>query len=86
MAASEVTGSELTGVSAATGDSELPTHSEIDRAVAAVRAELKDGGLVSVAPTDSALGTDLATADIDNSVLVDADYFRRAAEEESTVG
>jgi hypothetical protein len=86
MAASEVTGSELTGVSAVTGDSELPTHSEIDRAVAAVRAELKDGGLVSVAPTDSALGTDLATADIDNSVLVDADYFRRAAEEESTVG
>jgi hypothetical protein len=86
IAASEVTGSELTGVSAVTVDSELPTHSEIDRAVAAVRAELKDGGMVSIAPTDSGLGTDLPTADLEDSALVDADYFRRAAEEESTVG
>jgi hypothetical protein len=86
IAASEVTGSELTGASAITDDSEMPTHSEIDRAVAAVRAELKDGPVVSIAPTDSAIGTDLPTADFEENALVDADYFRRAAEEESTVG
>jgi hypothetical protein len=39
---------------------------------------------IYTAPTDSALGTDLSSAAIERHH--DADYFRRAAEEESTVG
>ncbi|OAL51800.1 hypothetical protein IQ07DRAFT_506972 [Pyrenochaeta sp. DS3sAY3a] len=61
----------------------LPTHSEINRAVEAVKAEMKDN---FAAPSDSGVGTDLATAALGNGSEVDADYFRRAAEEESTVG
>jgi hypothetical protein len=80
--ASEVTGSE---VSTATteNDVELPTQSEIVRAVDAVKAEMKEN---YAPPSDSGVGTDLATAAFNESEM-DADYFRRAAEEEaSTVG
>ncbi|KAI1517965.1 Rabaptin multi-domain protein [Pyrenophora tritici-repentis] len=80
---SDVNASEI---STATADSEvdLPTESDIVRAVDAVREEMKDS---YAPPSDSGLGIDLPTADLGNSALVDADYFRRAAEEEaSTVG
>ncbi|KAF1848699.1 uncharacterized protein K460DRAFT_335101 [Cucurbitaria berberidis CBS 394.84] len=72
-------------VSTATEGSEIvmPTHSEIDRAVEAVKAEMKDN---FAAPSDSGVGTDLPTAAFGNESEIDADYFRRAAEEESTVG
>lgn len=62
---------------------DLPTHSEIDRAVQAVKAEMKGN---FAAPSDSGVGTDLPTAAFGNESEADADYFRRAAEEESTVG
>lgn len=63
----------------------LPTHSEIDRAVEAVKHELNGN---YAPPSDSGVGTDLQTAAFgdESSSLVDADYFRRQAEEESTVG
>jgi hypothetical protein len=80
--ASEITGSE---VSTATteNDVELPTQSEIVRAVDAVKEEMKEN---YAPPSDSGLGTDLPTAAFNESGM-DADYFRRAAEEEaSTVG
>lgn len=74
-------------VSAITEGSEvaLPTHSEIDRAVEAVKAEMKH---TYSPPSDSGVGTDLATAAFGNESVTegDADYFRRAIEEESTVG
>jgi hypothetical protein len=73
-------------MSTATADTDviLPTHSEIGRAVEAVKNEMKDE---YDAPSDSGVGTDLPTAAFDNESEVDADYFRRAAEEEaSTVG
>jgi hypothetical protein len=73
-------------VSTATADTDviLPTHSEIGRAVEAVKNEMKGE---FAAPSDSGVGTDLPTAAFGNDSLVDADYFRRAAEEqESTVG
>lgn len=73
-------------MSTATADSDvpLPTHSEIGRAIEAVKKEMKDG---FAPPSDSGVGTDLPTAAFENDSLVDADYFRRAAEEEaSTVG
>lgn len=81
-APSEVTGSE---VSAATADSEemaMPTESEVNRAVEAVKEEMKNEAFYS----DSGVGTDLPTAELGNESEMDADYFRRAAEEESTVG
>ena len=80
---SDVNASEI---STATGDSEveLPTESDIVRAVDAVKEEMKDS---YAPPSDSGLGIDMPTADLGNHSLVDADYFRRAAEEEaSTVG
>ncbi|KNG50702.1 chromosome segregation atpase family protein [Stemphylium lycopersici] len=80
---SEVNPSEIT---TATADSEvdLPTQSEIVRAVDAVREEMKDH---YSPPSDSGVGTDLPTAALGNESELDADYFRRAAEEEaSTVG
>ncbi|KAL6703630.1 hypothetical protein ACN47E_009490 [Coniothyrium glycines] len=61
----------------------LPTHSEINRAVQAVKAEMKGH---FTAPSDSGVGTDLPTAAFGNESEADADYFRRAAEEESIVG
>jgi hypothetical protein len=66
-------------------DVELPTQSEIIRAVDAVKEEMKEN---YAPPSDSGVGTDLATAALGNeSEIMDADYFRRAAEEEaSTVG
>ncbi|KAJ4374915.1 hypothetical protein N0V83_001993 [Neocucurbitaria cava] len=73
-------------VSTATADSDvaLPTHSEIDRAVEAVKAEMKHN---FAPPSDSGVGTDLPTAAFGNESEADADYFRRVAEEqESTVG
>jgi hypothetical protein len=73
-------------ISTATADTDviLPTHSEIGRAVEAVKKEMKNE---YAAPSDSGVGTDLPTAAFGNDSLVNADYFRRAAEEEeSTVG
>jgi hypothetical protein len=65
-------------------DVELPTQSEIIRAVDAVKEEMKEN---YAPPSDSGVGTDLATAALGNESEIDADYFRRAAEEEaSTVG
>ena len=61
----------------------MPTHSEINRAVQAVKAEMNHN---YAAPSDSGVGTDLATAALGDGSECDADYFRRAAEEESTVG
>ncbi|KAF1945600.1 hypothetical protein EJ02DRAFT_509287 [Clathrospora elynae] len=84
---SEVNPSEVnpSEVSTATTETEvdLPTQSEIHRAVEAVKEEMKDG---FPAHSDSGVGTDLPTADFGNQSEIDADYFRRAAEEESTVG
>ncbi|CAI6335405.1 unnamed protein product [Periconia digitata] len=85
ITASEVTGSELSTTTAGSDDGPLHTQSEINRAVEEVIAEeLKDGKFAL--PSDSGVGTDLPTADLGNQSDVDADYFRRAAEEESTVG
>ncbi|KAH7081474.1 hypothetical protein BKA63DRAFT_406084 [Paraphoma chrysanthemicola] len=73
-------------ISTATADTDvpLPTHSEIGRAVEAVKKEMK---AEYAAPSDSGFGTELPTAAFGNESEVDADYFRRAAEEEaSTVG
>jgi hypothetical protein len=73
-------------ISTATADTDvqLPTHSEIGRAVEAVKKEMAHE---YAAPSDSGVGTDLPTAAFGNESEVDADYFRRAAEEEaSTVG
>jgi hypothetical protein len=67
----------------------MPTHSEIGRAVDEVKKEMK---AEYAAPNDSGVGTDLPTAAFENRLHtlvesgVDADYFRRAAEEESSVG
>ncbi|KAF5852728.1 hypothetical protein GGP41_008171 [Bipolaris sorokiniana] len=71
-------------VTTATADSEvdLPTQSEIVRAVDAVKAEMKEN---YSPPSDSGVGTDLATAALENEPEHDADYFRRAAEEEASV-
>ncbi|XP_014556582.1 hypothetical protein COCVIDRAFT_99499 [Bipolaris victoriae FI3] len=78
---SEVNSSVIT---TATADSEvdLPTQSEIVRAVDAVKAEMKEN---YAPPSDSGVGTDLATAALENEPEHDADYFRRAAEEEASV-
>ncbi|KAL5120757.1 hypothetical protein ACEQ8H_001237 [Pleosporales sp. CAS-2024a] len=74
--------SEMSTATADT-DVQLPTQSEIGRAVEAVK-EMADE---YTAPSDSGVGTDLATATFGNESEVDADYFRRAMEEEaSTVG
>ncbi|KAL1794122.1 hypothetical protein ACET3X_007543 [Alternaria dauci] len=79
---SDITGSEIS-TATTEHDVDLPTQSEIVRAVDAVREEMKEH---YSPPSDSGVGTDLPTADLGNS-LVDADYFRRQAEEEaSTVG
>jgi flagellar hook-basal body complex protein FliE len=90
MDASEISGvtaSEVSGLTAASEDSEMPmpTESAIDRAVAAVAEEMKENPK-SFAPTDSGLGTEPPTAALGGDELVDADYFRRAAEEESVLG
>ncbi|KAL5410492.1 hypothetical protein PMIN03_005379 [Paraphaeosphaeria minitans] len=89
-APSEITASE---VSTATAGSELsmPTESEVDRAVEAVKEEMEKEAMYAP-PSDSGVGTDLPTVALDNQVALhnesgaDADYFRRAAEEESVVG
>ncbi|PVH91843.1 hypothetical protein DM02DRAFT_314253 [Periconia macrospinosa] len=89
VTASEVTGSELSTTTTGSEDDDAPLHtaSEIDRAVQEVIAEeLEQGGDKFAPPSDSGVGTDLPTADLTNESAVDADYFRRAAEEESTVG
>lgn len=84
---SGVTGSEMTGVTASeVSDLPEPTESAIDRAVAAVAQEMKENPK-NFTPTDSGLGTEPPTADLEHHhALVDADYFRRAAEEESMAG
>lgn len=89
-APSEITASE---VSTAIDGSEIsmPTESAVDRAVEAVREEMEKEGMYAL-PSDSGVGTDLPTAALENQVALqnesgaDADYFRRAAEEESVVG
>ena len=79
---SDVTGSEIS-TATTENDVELPTQSEIVRAVDAVKEEMKEN---YAPPSDSGVGTDLPTAAFNESEM-DADYFRRAAEEEaSTVG
>ncbi|KAF9700852.1 hypothetical protein EKO04_001136 [Ascochyta lentis] len=83
---SGVTGSEISDVTASeVSEMPMPTESAIDRAVAAVAEEMKEDPK-SFAPTDSGLGTEPPTAGLANGELVDADYFRRAAEEESVLG
>lgn len=83
---SGVTGSEVSDVTASeVSEVPMPTESAIDRAVAAVAEEMKENPK-NFAPTDSGLGTEPPTAAFDNGTLVDADYFRRAAEEESVMG
>ncbi|KAF2478242.1 uncharacterized protein BDR25DRAFT_338867 [Lindgomyces ingoldianus] len=72
---SEITASE---VSTSVLD---PTASEVERAVEEVKKDL----CLYALPSDSGVGTDLATAALEPPAS-DADYFRRAAEEESTVG
>ena len=81
-APSEITASEL---STTTSDMPLPTESEVDRAVEAVKHEMAKEAIYAP-PSDSGVGTDLPTAEFGNESEVDADYFRRAAEEESVVG
>jgi hypothetical protein len=86
VAPSEVAPSEITASEVST---QLPTQSEVDRAVEAVKEDLieegmKDGLRIYTAPSDSGLGTDIPTAALGNDS--EADYFRRQAEEESTVG
>jgi hypothetical protein len=70
-------------ISTATADEnvELPTQSEIIRAVDAVKEEMKEN---YAPPSDSGVGTDLPTAALGNESEIDADYFRRAAEEEAS--
>ncbi|KAJ4367960.1 hypothetical protein N0V86_009801 [Didymella sp. IMI 355093] len=83
---SGVTGSEVSDVTASeVSEIPMPTESAIDRAVAAVAEEMKENPK-NFAPTDSGLGTELPTAALEHGSLVDADYFRRAAEEESVMG
>ncbi|KAF3035657.1 hypothetical protein E8E12_002247 [Didymella heteroderae] len=83
---SGVTGSEVSDVTASeVSEMPMPTESAIDRAVAAVAEEMKENPK-NFTPTDSGLGTELPTAALDHGTLVDADYFRRAAEEESVMG
>lgn len=87
VTASDVTASDVTAseVSTATGDMPMPTESEVDRAVEAVKEEMAKEASYAP-PSDSGLGSDLPTATFGNESEVDADYFRRAAEEESVVG
>lgn len=83
---SGVTGSEVSDITASeVSEMPMPTESAIDRAVAAVAAEMKENPK-NFAPTDSGLGTEPPTATLESGSLVDADYFRRAAEEESVLG
>jgi hypothetical protein len=83
---SGITGSEVSDVTASeVSEMPMPSESAIDRAVAAVAEEMKENPK-NFAPTDSGLGTEPPTAALDDGALVDADYFRRAAEEESVVG
>lgn len=81
-APSQVTTSE---VSTTTDDVTMPTDSEVNRAVEAVKEEMAKEVMYAL-PSDSGVGTDLATAALGNESEADADYFRRAAEEESIVG
>jgi hypothetical protein len=81
LAPSAITGSELSEGSEVTP---MPTESEVHRAVEEVKEEMKHEYHL---PSDSGVGTDLPTAAFGNESEVDADYFRRAAEEAaSTVG
>jgi hypothetical protein len=81
LAPSAITGSELSEGSEVTP---MPTESEVHRAVEEVKEEMKHEYHL---PSDSGVGTDLPTAAFGNESEADADYFRRAAEEEaSTVG
>jgi DNA repair exonuclease SbcCD ATPase subunit len=86
VAPSEIAPSEITASEVTTADDEdaMPTQSEVVRAVEAVRDEMKHDYRGYAAPSDSGVGTDLPTAMLGNES--EADYFRRAAEEESNVG
>jgi hypothetical protein len=81
-APSEITASEVSN--ATTDDMGMPTDSEVNAAVQQVREDMKNGMRLYAPPSDSGVGTDLATAQFENET--EADYFRRAAEEESNVG
>ncbi|KAF2445801.1 hypothetical protein P171DRAFT_273437 [Karstenula rhodostoma CBS 690.94] len=89
-APSEITASEVSTATAG-DDMPMPTESEVDRAVEAVKEEMAKEAMYAP-PSDSGVGTDLPTAALANGVVLhneggeDADYFRRAAEEESVVG
>ncbi|KAF2676546.1 hypothetical protein K458DRAFT_437208 [Lentithecium fluviatile CBS 122367] len=83
IAPSEITASEVTA-SEVSEAPPMPTDSEVQRAVEEVKQEMKHE--MYVAPSDSGVGTDLPTAAFGNESEADADYFRRAVEEESTVG
>jgi hypothetical protein len=89
-APSEITTSEISP-STAGDDMSMPTESEVDRAVEAVKEEMTKEAMYAP-PSDSGVGTDLPTAALDDRMVThneseaDADYFRRAAEEESVVG
>lgn len=81
---SEITASEVSTATAGE-DMPMPTESEVDRAVEAVKEEMAKEGMYAP-PSDSGIGTDVPTAALGNESEADADYFRRAAEEESVVG
>ncbi|KAH6644423.1 hypothetical protein C7974DRAFT_349293 [Boeremia exigua] len=83
---SGITGSEVSDITVSqVSELPMPTESAIDRAVAAVAAEMKENPK-NFTPTDSGLGTEPTTAMLEHGTLVDADYFRRAAEEDSMLG
>lgn len=84
-APSEVTASEVSTTTNGDNDIPMPTESEVDRAVEAVKEEMAKEGMYAP-PSDSGVGTDLPTAAFGNESEADADYFRRAAEDESVVG
>ncbi|KAL1593904.1 hypothetical protein SLS60_010637 [Paraconiothyrium brasiliense] len=83
-APSEITASDVSTTTAG-DDTHMPTESEVDRAVEAVKEEMTKEAMWAP-PSDSGVGTDLPTAALGNESEADADYFRRAAEEESVVG
>jgi DNA repair exonuclease SbcCD ATPase subunit len=81
-APSEIAPSEFTASEVSTS---LPTQSEVDAAVEAVKDDLKNDMRIYGPPSDSGVGTDLPTALIGNESEADADYFRRIAEEEGSM-
>jgi DNA repair exonuclease SbcCD ATPase subunit len=77
---SEITASDISN--ATTDDIPMPTDSEFNEAIEQVQEDMKNGMRLYSPPSDSGVGTDLATAHFENES--EADYFRRAAEEEES--